>query len=102
MLKSKRILLRHETDAHQAIPAIKFQTESVRPIADEQRFGLLPRFLAAHSVGITDAVVAGHQAVGNGIGVGRDALRVSVFGRIGGHTRCVHTTDFMVILMIFN
>ena len=47
-------------NTHQAISAIKFEAEGVRAIADEQRRGLLPRFFAAHPVGVTDAMVAGH------------------------------------------
>jgi hypothetical protein len=60
MLKSERTLLRHGTDAHQAISAIKFEAEGVCAIANEQRFGLLARFAAAHPVGVSDAMVAGH------------------------------------------
>ena len=60
MLKSERTLLRHETNAHHAIPTIKFKAEGVRAIADEQRLGLLASFLAAHAIRVTDAMVAGH------------------------------------------
>ena len=49
-------------NTHQAIPTIKFEAEGVRAIADEQRRGLLSRFFAAHAVGVTDAVVAGHES----------------------------------------
>ena len=47
-------------DCHQAIPTIKFKAEGISTIADEQWRGLLPRFLAAHPIGVTDAMVAGH------------------------------------------
>ena len=40
-------------------------------------------------------MVAGHEMVR----VGRDALRASVFGRVGGHIRCVPT--FTIIPMVF-
>ena len=70
----------HETDTHQAIPTIEFEAERVVAVADEQRFGLLACFAAAHPVGVADAMVAGHQAAGDFVGVGRDALRAFVFG----------------------
>ena len=59
-------------NGHQTIPTIKFKAEGVRAIADEQGRGLLSRFLAAHTIGITDAMVAGHEGAGDGIGVCRD------------------------------
>ena len=47
-------------NTHQAISAIKFEAEGVRAVADKQWCGLLSRFLAAHTIGVTDAMVAGH------------------------------------------
>jgi hypothetical protein len=39
---------------------IKDETESLGTMTQEQIGGLLAGFLAAHAVGITDAMVAGH------------------------------------------
>ena len=47
-------------NTHQAISTVKFEAEGVSTVADIQRRGLLPRFFAAHPVGVTDAMVAGH------------------------------------------
>ena len=47
-------------NTHQAISTVKFEAEGVRAVADEQRRCLLSRFLAAHPIGVTDAMVAGH------------------------------------------
>ena len=52
--------IRNSRNRHQTIPTIKFEAEGVRAIADEQRRCLLSRFLAAHTIGVTDAMVAGH------------------------------------------
>ena len=80
--------------------AIKFKTESIVTVADEKRRGPLTRFLAAHTVGIANAVVAGHEMVWDGVGINYwDTPRASVFS---GHIRCVRTTDFTVSLVVFN
>ena len=47
-------------NTHQAIPTIKIEAVGIRAVADEQGRGLLSRFLAAHTIGVTDAMVAGH------------------------------------------
>ena len=60
---------------HQTIPAIKFQAEGVRAVADEQWCGLLACLLAAHAIGVTDAMVAGHKGGGDGVGICRDVYR---------------------------
>ena len=61
--------IRNRRHRHQTIPTVKFEAEGVRAVANKQWRGLLPRFLAAHIIGITDAMVAGHQAVGDSVGV---------------------------------
>ena len=45
---------------HQTMATIKDETESLGTMTQEQIGGLLAGFLAAHAVGITDAMVAGH------------------------------------------
>lgn len=47
-------------NTHQAIPTIKIEAEGARAVADEQGRGLLSCLLAAHAIGVTDAMVAGH------------------------------------------
>lgn len=59
-------------NTHQAIPTIKFEAEGVRAIADIQRRCLLPRFFAAHPVGVSDAMMAGHEGGGDGVRICRD------------------------------
>ena len=64
--------IRNRRNGHQTIPTIKFKAEGVRTVANEQGCGLLPCFLAAHTIGETDAMVTGHEGAGNGVGVCRD------------------------------
>ena len=66
------IIVFHGTYIHQTIPAIEFETESVAPVTDIQRRCLLACLLAAHAVGIADAMVAGHEMIGDGVGFGVD------------------------------
>ena len=47
---------------------IENETEGLGAMTQEQIGGLLAGFLAAHAVGITDAMVTGHQMVGDGVG----------------------------------
>ena len=79
-------------NTHQAISAIEFEAEGIRAVADIQRRSLLPRFFAAHPIGVTDAMMAGHKG-------GGDFVRICDRCRDGAST---FSTAFTVILMIFN
>ena len=59
-------------NTHQTIPTIKFKAEGVSAVADEQWCGLLACLLAAHPIGVTDAMVAGHKGGGDFVGICRD------------------------------
>ena len=57
------------TDVHQTVAAVEFETESVVTITQEHVGCPLPCFLATHAIGIADAMVAGHEVVGDGVRV---------------------------------
>ena len=63
------------------------------PVTDQQRRCLLSCFLAAHPVGIADAMVAGHEMIGDGVGVGVDNR---------GRDAARHVSTFTIIPMVFN
>ena len=62
---------------HQAVAAIEIEAEEVFAVAQIQRLGLLARLAATHPVGITHAVVRGHQMFGDGIRVGGNPVIAS-------------------------
>ena len=64
---------------------IEDETEGLGAMTQEQIGGLLAGFLAAHAVGITDAMVTGHQMVGDGVGVSWELIGVQLFSwELGG------------------
>ena len=99
------LLLFCSGNVHQAVTAVEIEAEQVVAVAQIQGLGFLARFAAAHSIGITYAMVRGHQMFRNGVGV---ACNLVIVCRVHSHYVIVSASmDFYsccraIVPMAFN